>query len=371
MAIALGLLIAAPVTAQVIDDRVRTRVEQGVAESIERLYAAVEPEPGEVEALAQELADALKDWSWERRREGLGRASEHPEIGLLALHSILTSEDAEARVKAAYATGRIARAEQILEWEAPDLSETVVWLLLLGTLDDIAEVRQESVSGLSGICELGPPVWARERAAAGLRELCIIVLHHLAQDVDANVRGRAHGALYAGGVGPLPPSWDYKLTMRLPFPSTAAMQPVPVLVALAYAGAETTYIVPFEVIVELTDAEGATTEITVGPPPERPWPDVYEYDHQGYPVRLTPLWAYEPGDVDAWIVPDVIADHEPLARGTYRVSARIELRVYFSEEKEIFIREGEDPPTWGGVGLYLFEIPLTAEPVELTIWGVE
>lgn len=135
LAVAGILLVAASasVQAQVIDERVRTRVEQGAAESIERLYAAVEPEPGEVEALAQELADALKDR--ERDLEALRTIRERLEVGLLALHSILTSEDAKSRAKAANAAGRIAQAEQILEWEAPDLSETVLWLLLLSALE--------------------------------------------------------------------------------------------------------------------------------------------------------------------------------------------------------------------------------------------
>ena len=357
--------------AQVIDERVRSRVEQGVAQTIERARADADIDAADVQTFAEYLTDALD--AREPRQDALTAIEERPSLGTLALHSMLLSEDTATRAKAARALQILAARAQTPERIPKELAEAVTWLLLLVALDETPEVRQIGTGALSGTVDLGPPAWARARASQETREVCVIVLHHLVRDAEADVRAGARAALFFGGFGPFPPEWDCMLTLGLFARSAASRQPVCAVVAFGYAGLDSVYLCPYEAMVEVTDADGHTTQNSVGPPPERPNPGIQESDEPRFPRGITPLWTYELGDVDAWVVPDILAGHEPLPPGEYQVRARVIVRVYHNEDVEqaFVIREGENPPIWGAAGVWEYEFALTSEPVELTVWGVE
>ena len=357
--------------AQVIDERVRSRVEQGVAQTIERARADAGIDAAGVQTFAEYLRDALD--ASEPRQDAFTAIAERPSLATLALHSMLLSEDTATRVKAAGALETLAVRAQTREHAAAELSEAVTWLLLLGALDEEPKVRETSTRGLSGIPQLGRPTWSRDRVSPEARAACVTILHYLVHDTEPGIRGPARWALDAGGFGPPVLTWDYQLGLGLFAPSAAATQPVCAVVAFGYAGLDSVYLCPYEAMVEVTDADGHTTQNSVGPPPERPNPGIQESDEPRFPRGITPLWAYELGDVDAWVVPDILAGHEPLPPGEYQVRARVIVRVYHTDDVEqaFVIREGENPPIWGAAGVWEYEFALTSEPVELTVWGVE
>jgi len=363
------LLIRGPCAADLANDYLGPAIERGVGQSVLRLQDATAPETGELSRIVQAVVNAVGESDDHLPPDVASDLRTRQALLVLALVPVLASEDTTTRRAAAVALRSIAGWWREPLAQPKELYEAAVWLLAACALDDDPQVQMPAIDGLGRALEARRTyAWVSDNISASAAETCVALLYHRARSAEGSVREHARGALYAARTGPLPPTWDYSLVLDLLPRGAASGEPVPAVVALAHQGAQSVRLMPWEVVVTLVSADGATLETVLGPPPTRPRPEDERVELGGAEVTLTPLWEYETESAEAWLVPDVVGEHAPLAPGRYAVRGRVTLREHYREDDEVVWREGRTPTAWGSIGSVLVEFSVESAPAELTVW---